>query len=87
MLYLLRPSQTEPITTLDEAAQIVAANIVDHWSLFNIYTIPVGIDLFLGTPVKVGTQNFAPPRISLICICVHTFSSSLIKRHIWTIFE
>ena len=44
MLYLLRPSKTEPVSTLDEAAQIVAANIVDHWSLFNIYTIPVCID-------------------------------------------
>ena len=47
MLYLLRPSQTETVSTLDEAAQIVASNIVDHWSLFNIYTIPVGIDRFL----------------------------------------
>ena len=46
MLYLLRPNQTKTVSTIDEAAKIVAANIVDHWSLFNIYTIPVSIDRF-----------------------------------------
>ena len=44
MLYLLRPNQNEHKRTLNEAAEIVAANILDHWSLFKIYTIPVRIN-------------------------------------------
>ena len=39
MLYLLRPGKAE--RTVDEAAEILTCNLIEHWQLFNIYTIPV----------------------------------------------
>ena len=39
MLYLLRPGKAE--RTVNEAAEILAYNLIEHWHLFNIYTIPV----------------------------------------------
>ena len=37
MLYILR----NDVTTISEAAEILAYNLVAHWHLCNIYTIPV----------------------------------------------
>ena len=39
MLYLLRPGRVD--RTAKEAAEILAYNLLEHWHLFNIYTIPV----------------------------------------------
>ena len=41
MLYLLRPGMAEPKRSINEAAEIVAFNLIEHWHLCSIYTIPV----------------------------------------------
>ena len=41
MLYLLRPDRLDSCRSTNEAAQILAANLIEHWTLFNIHTIPV----------------------------------------------
>ena len=41
MLYLLRPEKTKNPRTINEAADVLTLNLIDHWHLFNIYTIPV----------------------------------------------
>ena len=41
MLYLLRPEKTKNQRTINEAADLLTLNLIEHWHLFNIYTIPV----------------------------------------------
>ena len=41
MLYLLRPGREDQERSTNEAAEILAYNLIEHWHLLNIYTIPV----------------------------------------------
>ena len=47
MLYLLRPGKAEPERSINDAADILSFNLIDHWHLCNIYTIPVRLLFYL----------------------------------------
>ena len=57
MLYLLRPGRSELERTINEAADILAFNLIEHWHLFNIYTIPVSKNFVL-TVGRGDPQNY-----------------------------
>ena len=72
MLYLLRPDRSDPSRTLNEAAQIVAANLADHWTLFNIYTIPVCNDYHLKSPKSsIFLYSFPHTAVLILIKYVH----------------
>ena len=57
MLYILR----NDVTTVSEAAETVAYNLVEHWHLCNIYTIPVSCNFIHITKVSMQIRCFFNP--------------------------